>query len=140
MQASSLRRTSAADKVARCRVTSLDRFLASREGRVPTFVKCDAEGAELGILRGARRLLRDQPAIWMLEFHPETAARFGHRPMEIVREFEAEAAVRYRAYRIMYPSGELVPLAPRHEADLFNAVFVPPALDQRLAQYRPGAS
>src|SRR6185295_12825597 len=54
----------------------------------PVFVKCDVEGAELGVLGGATRLLEsEKPPMWMLELNPDTAARFGHSTDDLVRVF-----------------------------------------------------
>jgi FkbM family methyltransferase len=56
-----------------CRQISLDSFCAER-GVAPEVIKIDVEGAELGVLRGARDVLRRfQPAIF-LSVHPREIA------------------------------------------------------------------
>jgi FkbM family methyltransferase len=63
-------------------VVSLDDFLATRGARVD-FLKCDIEGAELEVLRGAAGLIAAcRPAI-LLEVDPRWAARYGHRPEDV---------------------------------------------------------
>jgi FkbM family methyltransferase len=56
--------------------TTLD-LLVYRDGLpVPDLVKCDTEGAEVAILRGACRLLRDDPpAAWLISTHGAERAR-----------------------------------------------------------------
>jgi FkbM family methyltransferase len=67
------------------RVERLDDW-APREGIPdPDLLKCDVEGAELFVLRGAERTLaRARPAI-MLEMLRKWAAKFDYHPDEIIR-------------------------------------------------------
>jgi FkbM family methyltransferase len=52
------------------RTTSLDRLVFGEGLPAPTVVKCDAEGSEGSILRGATRLLRERPPpVWLLSTH-----------------------------------------------------------------------
>jgi hypothetical protein len=95
-------------------------------------VKCDAEGAEVDILRGARDFLQRQEAIWMVEVCEETTARFDSAPRELVSVFRTLGREEYLGYRISYPSGDLLPLESGSSAGIFNAVFCPRSLDARL--------
>jgi len=132
LHSTSLRPTSDMDAVSSCDVHGIDDFLARHNQRPPSFVKCDAEGAELEILEGARGLLGNDPAVWMVEICAETAARFGVGARSVVDTF---AALRYRGYRIRYPSGALEPIENDQLEGIFNAVFVPPALDERMRRW-----
>jgi FkbM family methyltransferase len=132
LHSTSLRATGADRAVQACNVVSVDAFLATKHRRPPIFVKCDAEGAEVAILEGARDFLRQRPAIWMIEICPETASRFGNSPRQIAELFAAVASEPYSARRVMYPSGELVPLEAQPLEGIFNAVLCPASLEQRL--------
>src|SRR5262245_9917232 len=65
----------------------LDDLLVSVINR-PTLIKCDVEGAELFVLRGATRLLREMRCELLLSVHPQCdmMARYGHA-VEDVRKF-----------------------------------------------------
>jgi FkbM family methyltransferase len=60
----------------RVKTVRLDDFLASRELPCPTYVKLDTEGAEINILRGAKKLLRSETTI-VCELHPYAWEEFG---------------------------------------------------------------
>jgi FkbM family methyltransferase len=66
----------------------LDDLLVSAIGNRPTLIKCDVEGAELCVLRGATRLLREMRCDLLLSVHPQYGmmARYGHTA-EDVRKF-----------------------------------------------------
>ncbi|HUI83795.1 MAG TPA: FkbM family methyltransferase [Candidatus Binatia bacterium] len=54
----------------------------------PSFVKCDTEGHDIEVLRGARRIITDFQPVWLLEVtHPETVMPFmqehGYRAMPV---------------------------------------------------------
>jgi FkbM family methyltransferase len=50
------------------------------------FVKCDVEGGELEVLRGARRIRREHEPIWMLEFDERFLGEAGVEPSEVSGE------------------------------------------------------
>jgi FkbM family methyltransferase len=54
-------------------VISIDDFVAQRKIKID-FIKIDAEGAELGVLRGAENTLLDQRPVMILALHPEAIA------------------------------------------------------------------
>jgi FkbM family methyltransferase len=84
----SLREMPIQARAERCRLSTLDNFLQQVGSTAPTFVKCDVEGAELEVLRGASKVLTaDKPAMWMLEINPLTCQRFGHNPESLVEFF-----------------------------------------------------
>jgi hypothetical protein len=136
MQAASLLRTSADDQAVDCRVLTLDTVCASDPCFTdPVLVKCDAEGAEVAILNGARELIRRASPIWLLEFHPETAKRFGQKPLQAAEVFASIVGEPYRALRVDEDTGALLPLSSRDAADRFNGLFVPSGRESRLGRY-----
>jgi FkbM family methyltransferase len=60
----------------RVETVRLDDYLADRRLPTPKFTKLDTEGAEINILKGARRLL-DSEAIIVCELHPYAWDEFG---------------------------------------------------------------
>lgn len=59
----------AAPGTTQLQAVSLDDFL--RTSRAPDFLKCDVEGAEVEVFRGARRLLAEKRPILLAEMHSE---------------------------------------------------------------------
>jgi len=55
-------------------------------GQPLDFVKCDVEGGELDVLRGARRIRKDHEPVWMLEFNERFLAEAGVDPAELADE------------------------------------------------------
>jgi len=95
-----------------CQVRTLDSYCQEQGVSVVRFVKCDVEGAELGVLRGAERLLAsDSRPIWLLELNRETSSRFGHEPQSLLSHL---ARFDYSFHRIVdaTPGG----LRPVHDA------------------------
>ena len=105
-------------------VRTLDGSLAEDSLSAISFVKCDVEGAELGVLAGAERLLgAHHSAIWMIEMNEHAAARFGHHPREIFKTFEKYEDADYSFYRFDSVSGELSEVF--FDGQVFNAILVP---------------
>jgi FkbM family methyltransferase len=50
------------------------------------FVKCDVEGGELDVLRGARRIRKTYDPVWMLEFDERFLTEAGVEPTELADE------------------------------------------------------
>ncbi|OHB71785.1 MAG: hypothetical protein A2V70_04555 [Planctomycetes bacterium RBG_13_63_9] len=120
----------------RCRVTTLDAFREDRTILQPSFIKCDAEGAELSIVRGALQTLNDdRPPMWLIEVSDWAAKRFGYRPATLIELFKELPGAGYRAYRIDSPTGELRPLPAKFDFR-FNAVVVPAWQSERITVYR----
>lgn len=69
-----------------CQLRALDSAVASGEVRVPDFIKCDIEGAELFMLRGARRIV-DSPAapIVLAEANAGATRALGYTSADIPR-------------------------------------------------------
>lgn len=75
-------------------VRRLDDLLFGKLDRLDV-IKLDAEGAELSIFRGARKLIEKfQPAI-VVELNPETSAYFQYQPLDLAA-FLAECCPDYR--------------------------------------------
>jgi FkbM family methyltransferase len=132
----SLREMSIETRAERCRLSTLDNFLQQVGFTAPTFVKCDVEGAEMEVLRGASKVLTaDKPAMWMVEINPVTCQRFGHDPKSLVEFFFRLPDKRYKACWIGPERGEVLPL-PKYIDSLINAIFVPDWLEHRVVAYR----
>lgn len=73
-----------------CRVETLDDYCERNGVNTVRLIKCDVEGAELGVMKGAERLLRgERPPIWLLELNAGTAARFGYKPDDLLKHLAA---------------------------------------------------
>jgi FkbM family methyltransferase len=117
-----------------CRVTTLDAALEPHPLSKVTFVKCDVEGAELSVLKGATNLLNgDRPPIWMIEMNRVTAGQFGYQPGDIIENFRQFAGAGYRAYLIDAATGRLQPVTGPIDTDRCDAAFVPVWLAERVA-------
>lgn len=67
-----------------CSVTTVDLFLAQQGAGPIDLVKCDVEGAELMVMRGASRLLTvDRPVI-LLEILRKWSRAFGYHPNDLI--------------------------------------------------------
>lgn len=73
-------------------VLSVDE-LRRRIGRRVAFMKCDVEGFELAVLRGASHVLSADRPIVLCEVEDRHTARYGHRPDEVA------ALLRAHGYR-----------------------------------------
>ena len=69
-----------------CSVTTVDQFIGEG-GFVPAFIKCDVEGAELMVFKGAKKLLTvHRPAIFT-EMLRKWAAKFNYHPNDLIGYF-----------------------------------------------------
>lgn len=83
-------------EILKCPVGRLDDFVRE-SGAVPDFIKCDVEGAELFVFRGAvETLRRHRPAVFT-EMLRKWAADFHYHPNEIIELF---GDLGYRCYSI----------------------------------------
>lgn len=93
-------------------LTSLDDWLETRKSRAAiSFLKIDAEGQELNILRGARRFLQEQEPLILFEIKHGAALH-----LELVEAFAAHG---YRSYRLLPGPQLLVPFDPSQPIDGF---------------------
>lgn len=129
----SLRPPSLACIPERCRITSLDRWIAVAGAASPTVVKCDAEGAELGILEGARTLLdQERPPMWVVELSSSAARRFGYEAERIFTLFREFPRAGYEVFRINSTT-EWLERPPIPVTFRYDAVFVPSWLRPRIS-------
>jgi FkbM family methyltransferase len=47
------------------------------------FIKIDVEGAELGVLKGMRKILEKRKSIALMEFHPPSIIEYGAKPRDV---------------------------------------------------------
>ncbi len=116
-----------------CRVRTLDSYCQDQGVSAVRFAKCDVEGAELGVLRGAERLLRGESRpIWLLELNRETSSRFGHDPQALLSHL---ATFEYSFHRIVNAtSGGLKPIRDASEVpDGENVICSVPRIHGPLA-------
>jgi FkbM family methyltransferase len=69
-----------------CPVESLDAFV-DRTGVAPDLIKCDVEGGELAVFRGAAKLFERRKPIVFTEMLRKWSARFGYHPNDIIALF-----------------------------------------------------
>jgi FkbM family methyltransferase len=77
-----------------CTVKTLDGF-RRESGLRADFIKCDVEGAELFVYRGALQCLTHDAPIVFTEMLRKWAAKFGYHPNEIIQLF---AGIGYRCF------------------------------------------
>lgn len=75
---------------------ALDDFFAG-QGVFPDVIKIDVQGAELDVLKGAQRILREHHPILFLEVHPTILGDFGAAVADVYRLLELHG---YRLHRI----------------------------------------
>jgi len=123
-----------------CRATTLDAYVETTGIADLSFVKCDVEGAELLVLRGASRTIRRFRPLLFLEVSRHWTAGFGYEPAEVARFLEDLGYSRF-----FLVTTELIPLSDvRHDLDLHR---LPDSANllcaddrwhrQRLARLRP---
>lgn len=78
----------------RARVQRLDTFCSERDVS-PSFIKCDVEGAELMVVRGALETIDRHHPVIFLELLRKWAAKFDYHPNEVI---ELLAAHGYRCF------------------------------------------
>jgi Methyltransferase FkbM domain len=100
----------------------LDEFLRRRTIQRVDFIKLDTEGAELEILRGARKLLSAKPRpVLLVEVAEIRTAPWGYSAREILNFMEQ---LEYLWFGIR-PDGTLSKLQPGHDLRDTNLVAVP---------------
>ena len=121
-------------RTVQCERIALDALVARGVVPQPDFVKCDVEGAELLVFRGAVRMLdRPDAPIVMFEANLPGARAFG---FSIAASMEFLARLQAPGYSFFWvqPQGTLVPVRElRPDVELFNLVAVPASKRERIA-------
>jgi FkbM family methyltransferase len=72
------------------RTVALDEYLPALGVEKVDLVKMDIEGAEIGALRGMRRIITNSPSITLImEYNPAALKAFGHEPVSAMNEVMA---------------------------------------------------
>ncbi len=84
-------------KVIKVAVQTLDRFLAEQSIARVDFIKMDVEGGELGVLRGAARMLKELRPTILFEAYEDNTAHYNYRVFDILsyleqREYQVKQA------------------------------------------------
>jgi FkbM family methyltransferase len=115
------RQTLVADEIVEVKVTTLDAHTTEQGVDHIDFLKIDVEGFELGVLRGARKLLSEKRAdLILLEIGDVTCATAGVEPMELLNELESHG---YRLHSIN-ALGEITDRIRSFPSATFSANFV----------------
>lgn len=81
---------SAADKIAKVAVTSVDNFVVTRNLQNISFIKIDVQGYELAVCQGMRGTLQRFPALCVaLEYAPEAMRELGFEPAALLEFFRS---------------------------------------------------
>ncbi len=76
------------DRVAATTLDTLAAELTSRGANQIAFVKCDIEGAEPAMLKGAKKLLEaENPPVWLIEHNREALADHGCSSADLLKPF-----------------------------------------------------
>ncbi len=78
-----------------CSITTLDSYVEEFKIKSIDFIKCDVEGAELYVLEGGLRTIKNFKPILFLELFHEWSKRFGYHPSEV---FELLLSIGYEAF------------------------------------------
>jgi FkbM family methyltransferase len=116
-----------------CRLTTLDDFVEEHGIARVDLIKADVEGAEIDVLRGARRTLaRDRPILF-LEMLRKWAAAFDYHPDDII------ALLREHGYRCYSMQGQTLREFEQitEEVGETNFFFLQPAHHAALSAHAP---
>lgn len=117
------------------RVDRLDRLVAAGDVPPPDFVKCDVEGFEARVFRGAASVLdRRQAPTTLFEVNPRAAAEIGITADAALEFLGSLGAASYRFFSIT--SGELIPLE-RAPAQVMNVLAIPEERMSILSAIQP---
>jgi FkbM family methyltransferase len=70
------------------KVITIDDYVALNQIK-PTLIKCDVEGSELFVLRGAKRTIKEYTPFLLLEYSQENTNQYGYAANEIVKFIES---------------------------------------------------
>lgn len=132
----SLQRQHNSVQVERCFAKPLDAVLREHCITDVKFVKCDAEGAEMQIVKGAAELISgEHPPVWMMEINPVLLKQFGSTPEGIFELFRSVPSHNYKFYQINSETKHISAL-PSEYALKFDAVIVPAWQQDLIRDYQ----
>lgn len=103
-----------------CHVKTVDQFVTANKLKID-FIKCDVEGAELFVFRGAKNTIASQRPVVFAEILRKWSKQFNYDPNEIFGFFKE---LNYKAY--VTKGTELVPFSKMSDETLeTNFFFVP---------------
>ena len=116
-----------------CTLRILDRVIDDGLAALPDFVKCDVEGAELLVFRGARKTLdRPDAPIILYEANKLSAGAFGQSVSAATDFLRGLSSGAYTVFHVQ-PHGTLNRLETfRHDCDHYNLLAVPRSRVGRL--------
>jgi FkbM family methyltransferase len=85
------------DRVIECPMISLDEAVFVHHLPAPNLIKIDVEGAELGVLKGAERILKQYRPVVIFEAN-DNCERFGYERADLFREIAA--AGQYQFFKV----------------------------------------
>jgi FkbM family methyltransferase len=116
-----------------CVLRTIDDVIEAGDATPPDFIKCDVEGAEASVFKGARRTLdRSDSAVLFYEADARSARAFGN---DVAAATRFLLSLRAPAYSIFWVrKGGLAPIeAPGGKRQHFNLVAVPASRMDRIA-------
>jgi FkbM family methyltransferase len=114
-------------------MTSIDYEVSNFQLRDISVIKCDVEGGELDVLRGAADTLKQFQPLILTELEERWTTRFGYHPSDLI-EFAQECAS-YREYVLV--NRVLRPVLRREQySHLHNRVLIPPRWEITLRRIR----
>ena len=110
-----------------CKTTTVDAFCDANTF-APQFIKCDVEGAELLVVKGAERTIPTSKPILLLELLRKWSAKFSYHPNDV---FNLLGKYGYSAY--VLSSQKLLPCAEVTEETLeTNFIFLHPEQHEEI--------
>ena len=118
----------------RVKVVTLDEYLVGKSVLKVDFIKLDVEGAELGVLRGGKRVLTTVPRpVLLIEVYDIRTLPWGYAGRDIVGYL---SGLGYRWYRVR-EDGTLEPIASSLKSYDMNLVAVPQERANEFAGLQP---
>jgi len=99
---------------------TIDGYYEQQPPRRVRLIKCDVEGAELLVFRGATRTIGRWRPIVFCEINAEFCVRYGYRMADVFGFFAERSYATFAAH-----DGRLRPLDPAEYSGLGDVVFVP---------------
>ncbi len=107
-----------------CGMKTLDGYLEEAGAERVDLVKCDVEGGELAVLRGAHELLSSpHPPMWFLEVQESSTVPFGYRPEDLFMHLQGYG---YESFHL--EGGRLRPTPRFGKLPAYNFLFLVPGL------------